>query len=36
MIRFSQLLRLTHINLVLARHGLDEVVLATHLFRPIR
>jgi ubiquinone biosynthesis protein len=29
-------LRLAHINLVLVRHGLDEVVLATHLFRPVR
>jgi ubiquinone biosynthesis protein len=32
----SQGLRLLHISLVLLRHGLDEVVLATHLFRPIR
>jgi len=32
----SQVLRLVHINLVLLRHGLDEVILATHLFRPIR
>ncbi len=29
-------LRLLHINFVLARHGLDELVLATHLFRPVR
>ncbi len=36
MIRPSQVLRLAHINLVLLRHGLDEVVLATHLFRPLR
>jgi ubiquinone biosynthesis protein len=35
-IRPSQALRLMHINLVLLRHGLDEVILATHLFRPIR
>jgi ubiquinone biosynthesis protein len=35
-IRPSQVLRLVHINLVLLRHGLDEVILATHLFRPIR
>jgi ubiquinone biosynthesis protein len=35
-IRPSQALRLIHINLVLLRHGLDEVILATHLFRPIR
>lgn len=32
----SQILRLMHINIVLVRHGLDEVVLAIHLFRPIR
>jgi ubiquinone biosynthesis protein len=31
-----QTLRLLHIQLVLIRHGLDEVVLATHLFRPLR
>ena len=31
-----QTLRLMHINLVLVRHGLDEIVLATHLFRPVR
>ena len=36
MIRPSQALRLMHINWVLMRHGLDEVVLATHLFRPVR
>jgi ubiquinone biosynthesis protein len=36
MIRPSRAWRLIHINLVLLRHGLDEVVLATHLFRPIR
>ena len=36
MIRLSRLWRLLHINLVLLRHGLDEVVLATHLFRPVR
>ncbi|MGD8567035.1 MAG: ubiquinone biosynthesis regulatory protein kinase UbiB [Gammaproteobacteria bacterium] len=32
----KQLLRLIYINLVLLRHGLDEIILATHLFRPIR
>ncbi len=32
----AQALRLIHINWVLMRHGLDEVVLATHLFRPVR
>ncbi|MCU7892119.1 MAG: ubiquinone biosynthesis regulatory protein kinase UbiB [Candidatus Thiodiazotropha sp. (ex Ustalcina ferruginea)] len=36
MIHPSQALRLIHINLVLLSHGLDEVILATHLFRPIR
>ncbi|MGD8617080.1 MAG: ubiquinone biosynthesis regulatory protein kinase UbiB [Gammaproteobacteria bacterium] len=36
MIRPGQLLRLVHINWVLVRHGLDEVILATHLFRPVR
>ncbi len=36
MIRFSQLFRLAYISLVLVRHGLDEIVLATHLFRPVR
>ena len=36
MIRPSQVVRLIHINLVLLSHGLDEVILATHLFRPIR
>jgi len=35
-IRPSQAIRLFHINWVLMRHGLDEVVLATHLFRPVR
>ncbi len=36
MIRPSLAFRLLHINLVLVRHGLDEIVLATHLFRPVR
>lgn len=31
----AQLLRLLHINRVLVRHGLDEIIFATHLFRPI-
>jgi ubiquinone biosynthesis protein len=35
MFRPSQILRLIHINLVLLRHGLDDIILATHLFRPI-
>ncbi len=36
MIRPSHTLRLFHINQVLLKHGLDEVILATHLFRPLR
>ena len=36
MIPVKQLLRLLHINRVLVRHGLDEVIFATHLFRPVR
>ena len=36
MIRPAQLIRLIHINFVLVRHGLDELILATHLFRPFR
>lgn len=36
MIRPREALRLLHINWVLLRHGLDEVILATHLFRPVR
>ncbi|HEC15114.1 MAG TPA: ubiquinone biosynthesis regulatory protein kinase UbiB [Sedimenticola sp.] len=36
MIHPAQALRLLHISRVLLRHGLDEVVLATHLFRPVR
>ncbi|HET7650948.1 MAG TPA: ubiquinone biosynthesis regulatory protein kinase UbiB [Gammaproteobacteria bacterium] len=31
-----QVLRLIRINFVLVRHGLDEIVLAAHIFRPIR
>ena len=30
------LMRLIHINWVLMTHGLDEIILKTHLFRPIR
>jgi len=33
---FSHLFRLMHISFVLLKHGLDEIVLATHLFRPLR
>ncbi len=36
MIKPSQVLRLLRINQVLMKHGLDEMVLATHLFRPVR
>ena len=36
MIRPGQLFRLIHINRVLVRHGLDEFIFATHLFRPVR
>jgi ubiquinone biosynthesis protein len=36
MLRLSQALRLLHINIVLLKHGLDEVVAATRLFRPLR
>ena len=36
MIRPKLLFRLIHINWVLVFHGLDEIVLKTHLFRPIR
>jgi ubiquinone biosynthesis protein len=32
----ARLLRLLHINFVLVRHGLDEIVLSLHLFRPFR
>lgn len=36
MTRLKVLLRLIHINWVMMFHGLDEVILKTHLFRPIR
>ena len=36
MIRPGQIQRIIYINLVLLRHGLDEIILATHLFRPVR
>src|SRR3569623_592396 len=36
MFRPRQLLRLLYISTVLLRHGLDDIVLATHLFRPVR
>ncbi len=34
--RFKILMRLIHINWVMMFHGLDEIILKTHLFRPIR
>ena len=34
--RVQQAFRLLHINAVLVRHGLDEVILGAHVFRPIR
>ena len=36
MIGLRQVLRLAYINVVLVRHGLDEIVLNTHLLRPVR
>ena len=36
MIQARQILRLLHINYVLARHGLDDIIFAIHLFRPFR
>ncbi len=36
MIRPQLLLRLIRINWILVIHGLDEIVLNTHLFRPVR
>ena len=35
MIMPDQVFRLFHINWVLLKHGLDEIILATHLFRPV-
>jgi ubiquinone biosynthesis protein len=35
-IRPGQVVRLLHINRILIKHGLDEIVFATHLFRPVR
>jgi len=34
--RIRQAFRLVYINIVLVRHGFDEIVFATHLFRPVR
>ncbi|MDE2345577.1 MAG: ubiquinone biosynthesis regulatory protein kinase UbiB [Gammaproteobacteria bacterium] len=36
MITPRQTMRLMRINFVLARHGLDEIILTAHIFRPIR
>ncbi len=36
MFKFGELLRLLTIQRILIRHGLDEIILATHLFRPVR
>ncbi len=36
MIRPRHLFHLARINMVLLRHGLDEIILATRLFRPFR
>lgn len=36
MFSFGELLRLLTIQRILIRHGLDEIILATHLFRPVR
>ncbi len=36
MIRPKLIMRLIHINWVLVLHGLDEIVLKSHLFRPVR
>ena len=36
MLRPGRLLRLIYINLVLLRHGLDDIILATPWFQPIR
>ena len=36
MIHPKIIMRLIHINWVMMYHGLDEIVLKTHLFRPIR
>ena len=33
---FQRFIRLAYISWVLLRHGLDELILATHLFRPFR
>lgn len=34
--RIGQILRLIHINFILARYGLDKIILSLHLFAPLR
>ncbi len=34
--RLKQLIRLLHINYILAKHGLDQVIVSLHLFAPFR
>ncbi len=36
MFRLSEIYRLLTIQRILIRHGLDEFIFATHLFRPVR
>ncbi len=36
MITFGEIIRLLTIQRILIRHGLDEIIFATHLFRPVR
>ncbi len=36
MAKLKQVYRLITINYVLMKHGLDEIILATHIFRPFR
>ncbi|HSR61969.1 MAG TPA: ubiquinone biosynthesis regulatory protein kinase UbiB [Gammaproteobacteria bacterium] len=36
MVNFGELFRLLTIQRILIRYGLDEIVFATHLFRPVR
>lgn len=36
MMGWAQMWRLLHISFVLVRHGLDDIILAAHIFRPIR
>jgi ubiquinone biosynthesis protein len=36
MVNFGELFRLLTIQRILIRHGLDEIIFTTHLFRPVR